>query len=259
MHFQALATDYDGTLAKDGQVGPAVIEILRRLKASGRRLILISGRQRADLDRVFAQADVFDRLVLENGGVLVRPGGSSVLLADQPPQALVDALRRRGVSPLSLGEVIISTWAPNGTAVLVTIRELGLDHEVIFNKGAVMVLPPGVNKATGLQAALADLKLSPHNVVGIGDAENDAAFLNVCGCAVAVANALPSIKESADVVTSGSRGQGVAEIAERLLADDLAGMPASPRRPVGLADGQVGEDKGVFSDGPTAATSGRTI
>ncbi len=69
-----------------------------------------------------------------------------------------------------------------------------------------MVLPPGINKATGLRAALKDLKLSPHNVVGIGDAENDSAFLNLSGCAVAVANALPSIKEIADIVTNGARG-----------------------------------------------------
>ena len=48
---------------------------------------------------------------------------------------------------------------------------------MIFNKGAVMILPSGVNKATGLAAALEELGLSPHNVVGVGDAENDHAFL----------------------------------------------------------------------------------
>ena len=61
--------------------------------------------------------------------------------------------------------------------MLDTIRDLGLELQVIFNKGAVMVLPAGVNKASGLAAALADLGLSPHNVVGVGDAENDHAFL----------------------------------------------------------------------------------
>jgi len=50
-----------------------------------------------------------------------------------------------------------------------------------------MVLPAGINKASGLPAALARLRLSPLNVVGIGDAENDTAFLQACGCAVAVA------------------------------------------------------------------------
>ena len=229
MYYQALATDYDGTLAHHGQVDPAAIEVLKRLKETGRRLILVSGRERDDLLRVFEDFDLFDRLVLENGAVIARPGESNVLLADPPPPALIEKLRERGVSPLSCGDVIVSSWEPNETVVLETIHELGLEHQVIFNKGAVMVLPPGVNKATGFRAALEDLKLSPHNVVGIGDAENDGAFLNACGCAVAVANALPAIKERADVVTEGSRGDGVIEIAERLLDNDLADVPTPAR------------------------------
>ena len=229
MYYQALATDYDGTLAHHGQVDPAAIEVLKRLKETGRRLILVSGRERDDLLRVFEDFDLFDRLVLENGAVIARPGESNVLLADPPPPALIEKLRERGVSPLSCGDVIVSSWEPNETVVLETIHELGLEHQVIFNKGAVMVLPPGVNKATGFRAALEDLKLSPHNVVGIGDAENDGAFLNACGCAVAVANALPAIKERADVVTEGSRGDGVIEIAKRLLDNDLADVPTPAR------------------------------
>ncbi len=234
MYFQALATDYDGTLAKDGRVSEATIEALVRLKESGRRLILVSGRERADLLRVFTRFELFDRLVLENGAVLIRPGAGDVLLGDPPPQALIDRLQERRVSPLSWGDVIVSSWEPNETVVLETIRELGLEHQVIFNKGAVMVLPPGINKATGIRAALKDLRLSAHNVVGIGDAENDVAFLNLCGCAVAVANALPSIKENADVVTVGSRGDGVIEIADRLIETDLAELPTPPRHQVAL-------------------------
>src|SRR5579884_3557315 len=84
-----------------------------------------------------------------------------------------------------------------------------------------MVLPPGVNKATGLGTALKELRLSLHNTVGVGDAENDHAFLRVCECAVAVANALPAIKEQVDLVTSGADGAGVVELIEALLRDDL--------------------------------------
>ncbi|HEV2729789.1 MAG TPA: HAD hydrolase family protein, partial [Terriglobales bacterium] len=62
------------------------------------------------------------------------------------------------------------------------------------------------NKASGLKAALDELSLSFHNVVGIGDAENDHAFLAVCECGVAVANALPALKDRADIVTAGDHG-----------------------------------------------------
>jgi hypothetical protein len=106
--------------------------------------------------------------------------------------------------------------------VLDTIHDCGLELQVIFNKGAVMVLPAGVNKATGLAAALEKLGISRHNTVGIGDAENDHAFLAACECGVAVANALPTLKATADLVTEGDHGDGVIEIVEELLADDLA-------------------------------------
>src|SRR5207302_8744197 len=92
---------------------------------------------------------------------------------------------------------------------------------VIFNKDAVMVLPAGVNKATGLATALAEMSLSPHNAVGIGDAENDHAMLALCECSAAVANALPVVKEKADIVIRGDHGAGVAELIDELIANDL--------------------------------------
>ena len=118
--------------------------------------------------------------------------------------------------------------------MLEAIHELGLEWQIIFNKGAVMVLPPGVNKASGLAAALDALGLSPLNVVGIGDAENDHAFLRLCGCSVAVANALDAVKETADVVTAGARGAGVVEIVDRLLGKtEPVEPPARHRLPLG--------------------------
>jgi hydroxymethylpyrimidine pyrophosphatase-like HAD family hydrolase len=123
--------------------------------------------------------------------------------------------------PVSIGHVVVATWEPHENTVLQAIRELGLELQVIFNKGAVMVLPPGVNKSSGLLCALGQLGLSPHNVVGVGDAENDHAFLATCECAVAVANALPFLKERADYVTVGARGEGVEELIAWLVRDDL--------------------------------------
>lgn len=55
------------------------------------------------------------------------------------------------------------------------------------------------------------MKLSPHNVVAVGDAENDHAFLAMCECAVAVNNALPALKERAELVTNGDHGRGEIE------------------------------------------------
>lgn len=127
---------------------------------------------------------------------------------------------RRHIHPLSVGRAIVATMHPNQTKVTAAIRDLGLQLQVILNKDAVMILPSGVDKASGLSAALSELEISPHNTLAIGDAENDYAFLNLCGCTVAVANALPILKERADFVTLGARGDGVIEIIDRLIASD---------------------------------------
>jgi HAD superfamily hydrolase (TIGR01484 family) len=225
MRYHALACDYDGTVAHHGQVDEATVAAMERLVDSGRKLVLVTGRELDDLLKVFPRVELFERIVAENGALLYRPADQSAIpLGERPPERFVAALRERGVDPLSVGQVIVATWHPNETTVIEVIRELGLELEITFNKGAVMVLPPGVNKASGLAAALAELGLSPHNTIGVGDAENDHAFLSLCEVSVAVANALPTLKERCDVVTEGTRGAGVVELIDWLLADDLAGL-----------------------------------
>ncbi|MFN8554420.1 MAG: HAD-IIB family hydrolase [Candidatus Obscuribacterales bacterium] len=222
MRFIALATDYDGTLAADGVVNEATLATLHRFSKTGRKLILVTGRQLKDLLLVFPQIDIFDLVVTENGGVLYFPATREErLIASEAPANLVAALREKNIQPLEVGKCVVATWHPHENVVLETIRNLGLEHQVIFNKGAVMVLPPGVNKASGMQAALKELGLSRHNVVGTGDAENDLAFLTTCECSVAVANALPSVKEAADITTNNSRGEGVSEVLEMVINSEL--------------------------------------
>src|SRR5262245_4379694 len=207
MRYLGLACDYDGTIAHHGKVGDETIAALERVRASGRKLLLVTGRVLDELISVFPRLDLFDRVVAENGALLYRPATREQRsLGEAPPGAFVDRLRQAGVAPLSCGRVVVATWEPHQTKALELIRELGLDLQVIFNKGAVMVLPAGVNKSTGLCAALSELVLSPHNIVGVGDAENDHAFLRLCECAVAVANALPTLKDCADVVTNADHG-----------------------------------------------------
>src|SRR5579884_654017 len=220
MRYLALAADYDGTLAQDGKVDSATVEALERLIASGRRLILVTGRELDELISIFPAIELFERVVAENGGLLYRPATREhTVLGQEPPKAFVDELRQRGVQPLSVGRSIVATVHPNETTVLEVIRDLGLELQVIFNKGSVMVLPAGVNKASGLMAALRELTLSPHNVVGVGDAENDHALLKLCECGVAVSNAVATLKETADWVTEADHGAGVAELIRALIED----------------------------------------
>ena len=244
MRYFCLACDYDGTIAHDSICAPSTVKALQRVKASGRKVILATGRELTELLQVFSEASLFDRIVAENGAVLYRPASQDhKVLAEPPPSEFVEELRRRGVSPLSVGQCIVATWHPFESVVLDVIRDQGLELQVIFNKNAVMVLPSGVNKATGLKVALDELGLSAHNTVGVGDAENDHVFLRLCECSVAVENALPSLKERADFVTSGSHGAGVEELIEKLLSEDLASLaPRLKRHQILLGRTEQGEE-----------------
>jgi HAD superfamily hydrolase (TIGR01484 family) len=258
VRFYALACDYDGTLAIDGHVGEAALAALRRLRESGRKLILVTGRLLPDVAALFEPLDLFDRVIAENGAVLYRPARKEERALVEPmPAEFVALLAERGVAPLQLGRVIVATMRPHETTVLSAIRDLGLELQVIFNRDAVMVLPSGVNKGTGLQAALEELGLSFHNVAGIGDAENDHGFLELCECAVAVANALPAIQQRAALVTGSENGLGVAELVSRLLEDDLAGLARRAivlgHAPDGAAVTVAGNGESVLVAGPSGS------
>ncbi|MEY2546413.1 MAG: hypothetical protein QOG48_1530 [Verrucomicrobiota bacterium] len=230
MKYRALATDYDGTLAHDGVVSASTVAALDRFRASGRHLFMVTGRELPELKQVCPVLDRFEFVVAENGALLYRPADNTTrLLCEPASRSLVESLQRLNIRPLSVGRAIVATVEPNEVIVIEEIKRLGLELQVIFNKGSVMVLPSGVNKATGLAALLKEANVACEEVVGVGDAENDHAFLDGCGIGVAVANALPMLKERADLVTSGARGDGVRELIDKILADDLADVKPHSR------------------------------
>jgi HAD superfamily hydrolase (TIGR01484 family) len=246
MRYHVLACDYDGTLATDGRVGPATVKALERLLATGRKLVLVTGRELDQLLDIFPEIHFFASVVAENGALLYDPASKAEkVLCKAPPEAFVSTLRARGVAPISVGRVIVATWRPHEAAVLDTIRELGLEMQVIFNKDAVMVLPSGVNKATGLSAALAQLGYSAHETVGVGDAENDHALLGLCECGAAVANALPGLKAAVDLTLTGDHGEGVAELIDQIVENDLGMMEGRLARHR-LLLGQAAGDQEIY-------------
>ncbi|HSJ96686.1 MAG TPA: HAD family hydrolase, partial [Myxococcota bacterium] len=230
MRYTAIALDYDGTIAHDGVVPPHVIDGLRRLRASGRRLLLVTGRELEELLGILPEIDIFDRVVAENGALLFRPQtGERKELGEPPPPEFVARLRASGI-PLAVGHTIVATIRPHETTVLEAIAGLGLEQQVIFNKGAVMVLPPGCNKASGMKHALAELGLSPRNVVAAGDGENDHAMLEMSEYAVATANAIATLKDAADRVTVETHGDGILEVVADMIENDLERAPPKRRR-----------------------------
>jgi len=248
MRYHALATDYDFTIAEHSVVSDQTIKALERVRGSGRSLILVTGRELDDLLRVFPRIDLFDRVVAENGALVHPPASREQrLLAEPPPPEFIRTVRAAGISPLCEGKVIVATLRPNEIEIIGIIRDLGLELQVIFNHTAVMVLPSGTNKASGLKAALGELGLSPHNCVGVGDAENDHAFLSFTGCSVGVNNALDALKKHMDFVTKGDAGKGVEELINHLLDSDLRFLDTVVRHQIPLGTRRDGSEVSIGS------------
>ncbi|HEX6503121.1 MAG TPA: HAD hydrolase family protein [Terriglobales bacterium] len=218
MTFQAIACDYDSTLAHEGRVAPETLKALRRARAAAKKLMLITGRTLNDLRTVFSELSLFDVIVVENGAVLLDPAaGLEKPLCAAPTAEFVTNLSRRNV-PFSLGRCVLATVKPHELAVQEVIDRLNLNLAITMNRESVMVLPRGIDKASGLMASLNRLHIQASAVVGIGDAENDVSFLRLCGFSVAVANAIDALKDEVDYVTLGNDGTGASEIIEHVIA-----------------------------------------
>ena len=116
-----------------------------------------------------------------------------------------------------------------------------------------MILPSTVNKATGLKMVLEKMHLAPEEIVGVGDAENDHAFITLCGLGVAVDNAIPALKEAADLVTVGARGEGVAELIEMIVTDTLKGRRADKSTTADNLDAKNREEESAESEKAASA------
>lgn len=210
-YFRAVAVDFDGTLARAGRVASDTLGALRHARESGVRLLLVTGRILDELYRVFPDvSDHFDAIVAENGAVVSTPLGLRRLATPVDP-AFARALGAKGIVSKA-GQVLLGCSGADETVVLDLLRELGLDYQLVRNRGELMVLPAGVTKGTGLFEALGDLGLSHHNTIGVGDAENDHSLLETCELGVAVADAVESLQGHADVVLTEPDGAGVAEL-----------------------------------------------
>lgn len=238
MRFSVLALDYDGTIATDGVLDPDVRHAIADVRARGITVIIVTGRILDDLRRLVGDLRFVDAVVAENGAVISFPGsGRSSLLASPVPEALVEALRKNGI-PLEVGQSVIEAGASSAASVLSEIRRLELPQVLVFNRGRLMVLPSGVNKAMGLREALRSLRLSAHNAIAIGDAENDHDLLEACELGVAVAWGSDALKARADEVLDGAGPPAVAPYIR-----SAAEQPRIPPDRVGRRQVALGQDR----------------
>ncbi len=237
MFFKALACDFDGTLAVDDRIGSSVRDALERARKAGLRLVLVTGRTFFELTRVCDCLELFDGVVAENGAVIYYPG--SAMIRDQGPSVpgrLLDELERRGIY-YQVGRVIVGTGRADEPAVREALRAAGVTRDLIMNRAALMLLPSGVSKGSGVQQVLRFLDLSSHDVLALGDAENDLALFDACGFSACPGNSIAVVRERVDWVLPGGAGADVgAAITGPVLEDRLA-VQQSPRHRIALGWG----------------------
>jgi len=252
MKFSALALDYDGTIAVEGRFHPAVRHAIEEARGRGIVVLLVTGRRLSELQQAAGDLTCFDAIVGENGAVLTFPSnGRLIRIGRRPNPAIVKEIKRLGVD-ISVGESVIEAAAEDAPRILDAIRRLEQPLAIIFNRDRLMVLPQSISKATGLREALFALRLSIHNTVGIGDAENDHDLLDACEVGVAVGWGSRALRDLADEVIEGAGPEAVAEYIERLSLQPRLSAAQMGRRRLLLghqADGEAVE----------LAVRGRTI
>jgi len=232
--FKGLACDFDGTLASEDRIGPEALDALGRARQAGLRLVLVTGRTFFELTRVCGCLDLFDAVVAENGAVLYYPTGA--MIRDQgpaPPNRLLSELDRRGIY-YQVGRVIVGTGRADEAGVLEALDATGVTRQLVYNRAALMLVPRGVSKGSGVEHALRFLGLSFQDVLAFGDAENDLDLFEACGWTGCPANAVASLKERADWIFPGENGQAVAAAITGSLLGGLLPVARSPRHRIPL-------------------------
>lgn len=242
MKFSVLALDYDGTMARDGRAHQEVVTAIREARAEGIKVILVTGRILSDLRRVLTEEDLFDAIVAENGAVVAFPNGWTRVLGRPASSELLSGLCELRVE-VSFGECLIEADASAAPKILEIIQKMELPLMLVFNCSRVMVLPQGINKASGLREALNTLRLSLHNCIGIGDAENDHSLLDACEVGVAVGWGSKSLQKIADHILEGSGPEALARYIQE--------VSRHPKLPPQRAEGRrvlLGETDGIPVD-----------
>jgi hydroxymethylpyrimidine pyrophosphatase-like HAD family hydrolase len=231
MKLKALALDYDGTIADEGHVAPEVRTAIAEARQRGLIVLVVTGRTLGDLRSAAGDLAFVDTIIAENGAVVAFPAsGRSRVLHDAPSPTLLDELRRRGVE-FEAGEVVIESEASASPVALEVIRNFEQPLVLHFNRSRMMILPQGISKATGLAVALDTLRLSPHNVLAIGDAENDHELLRGVEVGVAVEWGSSVLGIAADEILTGVGAAAVGSYIAALVSQLSKHRSLPIRRP----------------------------
>jgi hydroxymethylpyrimidine pyrophosphatase-like HAD family hydrolase len=256
MKLSVIALDYDGTIARHDRLDPSVRDAIAGARARGIVVLLVTGRILNELRRVAGDLHFVDGVVAENGAVMHFPdSGHTANLAPPLPGSYVTALREHGIAHHA-GRCLVDANATDAPRLLDVIRRTELPLVLLFNGGRVMTLPQGVSKATGLHAALDTLRLSAHNTVAVGDAENDHELLRLAGVGGAVQWGSAALRASADIEISGDGPAAVGAFIKTLSEGRRMPVVARARRLLQLGHTDDGREFSLAVRGRNVLVAG---
>jgi HAD superfamily hydrolase (TIGR01484 family) len=253
---QLIALDIDDTLVQHlGSVSERVVEAIERVREAGVAVTIATGRTPSTTIPVARAAGIDGLVVCSNGALLVNVEAEKTVEAVTfDPRPVLEELREHlpnAVYAVESAEGLFRTTRmfPTGPLAM-SIREVPFEHlldepivrlvvrseehtqegfgpivdklgyqSVIYGIDKVAWLdvgPKGVNKATML-ARLCDRRgYDAARTIAIGDSWNDTAMLRWAGLGVAMDTAPDQVKAAADTITSGTPGDGVADVLDLL-------------------------------------------
>lgn len=215
MQFRALAVADDVLVAAGGEASTEGLEALARMRRAGRRIVLVTWRELERCMSALPTLDAFDAIVAEGGAVLyLASPPTEHPLAPSLPRSLHAQLVTWGLREPTYGRIAITARladARSVPAVTARLRRAGFDAGFDVARGELTVIPAGVNVATGARVAFEHLGCAPSYSIGVARGAHASFLFAACGYRVAVADATPLLRASADHVTRAPCAAGIVE------------------------------------------------
>lgn len=86
----------------------------------------------------------------------------------------------------------------------------------------VEIVTKGINKGAAVEWLCDKYGINVEDTIALGDSENDIAMIKTAGLGVAMANAMPKVKEAADYIADTNDNDGVAKVIYEFCLKDKA-------------------------------------
>jgi Cof subfamily protein (haloacid dehalogenase superfamily) len=250
MKYKSILLDVDGTLVP---VGPhttpseKVIKSIERAKGLA-HVSIVSGRSLEWLTNIFQSLDLTAPSIINGGSQIIDPKTHKVLWErhihkedvgkilkiinrDKIPFVVNDngieyenPSKSEFTSPLAIKLSYFDSKKKSDRCLetLATIPDISAHKTFSWNKERVYVMDIYIThkEATKQHAAekLAQiLNIETSEIIGVGDARNDAPLLNACGLKVAMGNADNKLKKMAHYIAPTVEQDGVAYVIEKFI------------------------------------------